>query len=166
METHTIKLVSSDDQVFELPRETAVMSVTLKHMLEDVDDSDIPIPVMGVTADILKKIIDYCNYHLENPDPIIVDDSKKKKKDEKKEDDIIPWDKEFCNVEKPMLFNMILAANYLDIRPLLDLTCKTVANMLKGKTPEEIREEFGIENDLTEEDILKIRKENGWSVDT
>ena len=32
---------------------------------------------------------------------------------------------------------------------LLDVTCKTVANMIKGKTPEEIRKTFNIKNDFT-----------------
>lgn len=54
------------------------------------------------------------------------------------------------------------AANYLDIKGLLDVTCKTVANMIKGKTPEEIRKTFNIKNDFTPEEEEQVRKENEW----
>ncbi len=33
-----------------------------------------------------------------------------------------------------------------------DVGCKTVANMIKGKTPEEIRKLFNIVNDFTHEE--------------
>jgi len=56
------------------------------------------------------------------------------------DDGISEWDQTFCKVDQPTLFELILAANYLDIKPLLDLCCKTVAMMIKGKTPEEIRQ--------------------------
>jgi S-phase kinase-associated protein 1 len=96
-------------------------------------------------------------YHIEHP--VVVTEEKK---DEKRTDDIIGWDLDFCKVDQPTLFELILAANYLDIKELLDLTCKTVANMIKGKTPEEIRKTFNIKNDFTPEEEEQVRKENEW----
>ena len=57
------------------------------------------------------------------------------------------------------------AANYMDIKPLLDVGCKTVANMIKGKSPEEIRKTFNIQNDFTPEEEEQIRRENEWAED-
>jgi hypothetical protein len=42
------------------------------------------------------------------------------------------WDAKFVEVEQEMLFELILAANYMDIKSLLDLTCAKVASMIKG----------------------------------
>ena len=65
-------------------------------------------------------------------------------------------------VDQGTLFELILAANYLDIKGLLDVTCKTVANMIKGKSAEEIRKTFNIKNDFTPEEEEQVRKENEW----
>lgn len=40
-----------------------------------------------------------------------------------------------------------------------DVGCKTVANMIKGKQPEEIRKLFNIVNDFTPEEEAQIKKE-------
>nr|CCG34076.1 SCF ubiquitin ligase [uncultured eukaryote] len=155
-----VKLQSSDEQEFVVDRKIAEMSQTIKNMLEDIGPEmggDTPIPLPNVTGKILEKIITYCKYHNEHPDP-----PSEEKKDEKRTDDIIPWDQDFCKVDQATLFELILAANYLDIKPLLDLTCKTVANMIKGKTPEEIRKTFNIKNDFTPEEEEQVRKENAW----
>mmetsp|Transcript_6882 Transcript_6882/g.874 ORF Transcript_6882/g.874 Transcript_6882/m.874 type:complete len:84 (+) Transcript_6882:248-499(+) len=78
--------------------------------------------------------------------------------------DVVPsWDSAFVDIEQEVLFELILAANYLDIKPLLDLTCAKVASMIKGKSPEEIRRTFGIENDFTPEEEAQIREENRWA---
>lgn len=72
------------------------------------------------------------------------------------------WDANFVDVEQELLFELILAANYMDIKSLLDLACAKVASMIKGKTPQEIRETFNIVNDFTPEEESQIREENKW----
>lgn len=52
------------------------------------------------------------------------------------------------------------AADYLNIKSLLDLSCKSVAKMIAGKSPEEVREIFDITNDFTREEEEKVRREN------
>jgi S-phase kinase-associated protein 1 len=105
----------------------------------------------------MKKVIDWATHHKGDPPPPEDDDFK-----EKKVDEIDPWDQEFLKVDQGTLFELILAANYLDIKGLLDVTCKTVANMIKGKNPEEIRKTFNIKNDFTPEEEEQIKKENEW----
>ncbi len=72
------------------------------------------------------------------------------------------WDADFVNIEQETLFELILAANYMDIKSLLDLTCAKVASMIKGKTPEQIRQTFNIRKDFTEEEEKQIIDENKW----
>jgi S-phase kinase-associated protein 1 len=68
-------------------------------------------------------------------------------------------------VDRATVFELINAANFLDIPRLLDSSCKVVANLLKGKTPEEIRKEFHIENDLSADEIKQILDDNEWCED-
>ena len=46
------------------------------------------------------------------------------------------------------MFDITVAANYLDIQGLIDLLTMEVARMMQGKTDNEIRDVFKIENDL------------------
>ena len=62
------------------------------------------------------------------------------------------WYADYINVEKEELFELIMASNYLDINPLLELACAKVASLIKNKSIEEIRKFFNIENDFTPEE--------------
>ena len=44
-----------------------------------------------------------------------------------------------------------------------DVGCKTVANMIKGKSPEEIRKLFNIVNDFTPEEEVRLHDRHHYS---
>ncbi|MFS7930061.1 putative S-phase kinase-associated protein [Helianthus anomalus] len=144
-----IVLKSSDGETFEVEETVALESQTIKHMIED-DCADTVIPLPNVTSKILSKVIEYCKKHVQADD---------KSPDE----DLKSFDSDFVKVDQGTLFDLILAANYLNIKSLLDLTCQTVADMIKGKTPEEIRKTFNIKNDFTPEEEEEVRRENAWA---
>jgi len=150
--TKMIVLRSSDNETFEVEESVAVESQTIKHMIED-DCADTCIPLPNVNSKILAKVIEYCKKHVETP----------KSEDKSSEDELKSFDSEFVKVDQGTLFDLILAANYLNIKSLLDLTCQTVADMIKGKTPEEIRKTFNIKNDFTPEEEEEVRRENAWA---
>eukprot|EP00177_Eucheuma_denticulatum_P001521 GFKZ01002726.1.p1 GENE.GFKZ01002726.1~~GFKZ01002726.1.p1 ORF type:complete len:165 (+),score=38.98 GFKZ01002726.1:283-777(+) len=150
----TLKLKSKDGEVFEVEKAVAMQINFVKGMLEDVDEIDgMEIPMGEVEASILAKVVEFCKFHY------------LQELNQTSADDIDRWEKSFVQVDKSTLFQLILAANFLDVQSLLDLTCKTVADMIKGKTPEEIRTEFEIENDFTPEQMDEVRRDNAWCSD-
>jgi len=154
-----LKVLSSDEKIFNVDLDVAKVSVTISEMLQHTDDGmnqEEIVPLSNVTGEILEKVIEWATHHKD--DPPAEDDEN----NVRRSDDISSWDADFLKVEQGTLFQLILAANYLDIKGLLDVTCKTVANMIKGKTPEEIRKSFNIKNDFTAPEEEQIRKENEW----
>ena len=146
--TH-MKLLSKEQEAFEVPREIALRSVTIKDMTDDTG-MDVPVPLPMVSSKVLTKVIEYCTYH------------HRAEEAGTPEDETRVWDRDFLKVDDETLFSLILAANYLNVKPLLDLVCKAVADEIKGKTPDEIRARFNIKNDFTPEEEAEVAKENAW----
>ena len=147
-----IKLQSSDGEIFDTDVQIAKCSGTIKTMLEDCgmeDGDNAVVPLPNVNSAILRKVLEWASYHTNNPQPPEDDENKE-------------MDADFLKVDQGTLFELILAANYLDIKDLLDVTCKTVANMIKGKTADEIRKIFNIKNCVTPAEEEQVRKENEW----
>ena len=59
------------------------------------------------------KVLEYCEHHRGEPLPTVDDENREQMTD------IGEWDQKFIAVDQEMLFEIILAANYLDIEPLL-----------------------------------------------
>ncbi|KFK35110.1 hypothetical protein AALP_AA5G237300 [Arabis alpina] len=160
MSSKKIVLKSSDGESFEVDEAVALQSQTIKHMIED-DCAGDGIPLPNVTGKILAKVVEYCKKHVE----VEAEGGDKDVYGSKEEDEALKtWDTEFAKTDdQATLFEIILAANYLNIGGLLDLMCKTVADMMRGKTPEEMRTLFNIKNDYTPEEEAEVRRENAWA---
>ncbi|KFM25837.1 SKP1-like protein 12 [Auxenochlorella protothecoides] len=153
-----VVLLSSDGETFEVSREVARKSVTIENTIDGTETgTEDPIPLPNVSSKILRKVIDYCQYHID------AEQKDGSDKTVKSDAEIKSWDIAYTDIDQGTLFELILAANYLNIKPLLDLTCLTVANMIKGKSPEEIRQHFNIVNDFTPEEEEEVRRENQWA---
>ncbi|GIX65620.1 skp1 family protein [Babesia caballi] len=155
--------MSSEGDLFTVERHVLEPCALLRNMLfhNDEDGDSEPIKLERVSTRALCKVIDYCRYHWNNPAKPIPQPLKSTRL----ADVVCPWDLEFVNVEQEVLFELMLAENFLDIKPLLELTCAKVASMIKGKTPDEIRDEFNIVNDFAPGEEATIREENKWCED-
>jgi len=59
--------------------------------------------------------LEWCTYHVDDPEPFV--DEFDDEFESARSVTICPWDRDFYNVEHEFLFDIILAANYLDIQP-------------------------------------------------
>uniref|UniRef100_A0A1I7TKZ3 Skp1-related protein n=1 Tax=Caenorhabditis tropicalis TaxID=1561998 RepID=A0A1I7TKZ3_9PELO len=136
------KLETSDHQILNITYEALQQSQTLTNLAEGFSDSinpsEEPIPVKGVSEPNLRKIIEWCEHHKGEPLPTPEESQPKTV--------VVPeWDRTFLEVSDVDLFDLICAANFLDIKRLLNYSCRLVSDMAKNKTPGEMRARFGIE---------------------
>ena len=160
----TIAFSTSDGCSFGISAEVANMSGLMASLLEDDDPSEDDcgeIHLPNVTSRAFRKVVSFCEHHLTHP----MNNISKPLKSANMEDNVEAWYAAFVNMEHVSLYELCLAANYLDIKPLLELTCASIACRIKGKLPEEIRATFEIPNAFTAEEEAQIRAENNWIQD-
>ena len=155
-----ITLVSSDGEKVEISSKAVQKSVLVKGILEDYPD-DAEVPLNNVKSNILKKIKEYLE-HYENEDPKEID---RPLPSNNFKECVTEWDYNYIDIELDLIFELILGANYMDIKPLLELASAKVASIIKGKTTEEIRKTFNITNDFTPEEEQQILEENKWCME-
>ncbi|XP_062014698.1 SKP1-like protein 1A [Rosa rugosa] len=132
--SRVFKLKSSDNETFEVEEAAALLSETIK------SSSSTEITVPNVKAEILGKVVEWCNKHAESEDT--------------KDQLIKEWDAEFVSVDQHVLFKLITAADYLQIKELVDQLTQRVGDMIKAKTLKTVEmtyPTFNVEREVQEE---------------
>jgi S-phase kinase-associated protein 1 len=91
----------------------------------------IPLPL--VSNNILEKVIQYCRQHVLHA-PHHVNSM---------------WDLEFLQTldDHETFLKLVQEAHYLCIKNIMDLTCQAIVEMIRAKTPEQIRQILNIQNE-------------------
>ncbi|EGT36437.1 hypothetical protein CAEBREN_19551 [Caenorhabditis brenneri] len=152
------RIAGSDGVEFKVSELAIQQSETLNRLVttmgytaEDVEKKD-AIPIENIDGATLKLVFEWCEHH--KGEAIPEDD------DSVPKNVVIPeFDAKLMEIDDDRLFNLICAANYLNIKQLLNVSCKKVANMAKGKSPEELRIIFEIPTDEEDEAAEKAAKE-------
>ena len=150
-ENTEITLVSSEDKQFKIAEKAAVRSKLLQGILTDYDKKEVPLK--EIDSETLETIIKYLEHYVngepkEIPKPLQHRDLSKI---------LDPWDYDFISkISIDNSIKLVNAANYMDIGPLLHLSCCRIASEMVDRPVEEVRKLFEIENDMTEEEMKEI----------
>jgi S-phase kinase-associated protein 1 len=133
-------LQCAGDTEFDIDRKFAMISNLIKTMAEG-DESTTTFPVPNVKEGTMKHIIKFMNHHegkdCQKPEQPL------KNKDLSKLEEVTEWDANFIaeiSENRQELYDLILAANYMDIQGLLHLGCAKVASLIKGEPLEKIKD--------------------------
>lgn len=132
-------LQSKEGELVMVSKSVVEMSQFLQAACEQHDQDDtIVIPLPNVSTATLNQVVELCNHHQIDEFPHI-------SKPLPQEDDMIElfgewYDAFFHKITKEELFDIVMAANYLDIQPLLKLCCARVAAKMRGKSTEQIKD--------------------------
>ncbi|CAN6206139.1 unnamed protein product [Urochloa humidicola] len=162
-----ITVASSEGKPFKVSEEAARLSSILADMVDSgCAGGNIPLP--NVTARALAIVIKYCDKHASAAKPDsdhgAAEGSSSSVSATASDTTLAEWDRELVDkLAMDALFDLLLAANFLDIKGLLGVASQKVADMIQSKSPAQVRTIFGIANDFTPEEEAEIRKENPWA---
>lgn len=152
-----INLTSSDGITFKVDIDIAKISETIRLMIDalglEEDEKEI-VPLPNLHSSILEMVIKWATFHKNKPIPQECFD--------KNPDNMSVWDANFFDVDQATLQQLIMAANYLNIAGMLDLACKKLASIIKGKTPQELRKNFNIKNDIDDKERKELFESKVW----
>ncbi|EMR70474.1 hypothetical protein MGN70_000871 [Eutypa lata] len=157
-----VTLQANDGTQFVVDYEVIRRFIPLIHeMLNDLGDEETTevIPVDECSGPILRMVLDWCEHHRDDEEP-------KLEEEFQEESRAMPdWDVALFSGGMDELSGITKAANYLEIHLLLERCSRYLANLVEGRSTEEMRNIFGIVADFGPGEEEKIRQENQWAVE-
>ena len=148
------------------PYAAARLAQVVRDANDENDDGEIDSPedveILKVESPCLEKVVDFLKYYQTEQ----LTEIKTPLEDNTFEGNVKQeWYQNFVKgIDQPMLFDLVTAANFMAIQPLLDLTCLKVSCQLMGKSADEIRTILNIPR-LTPEEEATARREHRWIFD-
>ncbi|CAL5054201.1 unnamed protein product [Urochloa decumbens] len=144
----TITLISADNERFEVPEAVASLSQVIRNAINNNGSATAGggIQLSKIPSKVLAKVLEYCNKHAAAA--AAGDDASSGEAGNDNEEELMlrRFDEEFIDgVDKFMLYDLVLAAFYLEIQGLEDLACHKVRDRLE-KRAVEIRKTFRIKD--------------------
>lgn len=151
--------VSLEGNRMNVPQKIAMMSQLVKTMNEG-DRETKEIPLTNIRTEILEKVIAFMTHYADSAPKEI----EKPLKTTNLADAVPAWDAEFVEVDKTTLYDLVTAANFMDVKPLLELACAKVAIIIKQHSPDLIKNLFTLAKDLTPEEKKALEEETKFIV--
>nr|XP_029713695.1 S-phase kinase-associated protein 1-like [Aedes albopictus] len=145
-----IKLQLDDGQVFQVSPQLYKCFDTTNSMVEGpfrTTKIEVVMPVPNVNASSLAKVLDWAEYHMDD-EPLQDNDSYIP--------EISEWDRQFLQVGKDVLMEIVLACDFLGNQRLLDITSRAVIDCIKMNQPGTLK----IVRSWTMISLLSNNKEN------
>lgn len=161
-----IVFISKEGDEFLVPYSAGRISDFVMNINDDYEDTEeVEKAVIPFSKTALQKAIDFCaHYHTDRMNdiapPFQTDDLA---------NILQPWYYSFVQVDTQMLLELVDLANFLCIKPLLQLCCLVFSRLIVGKNHQEVRLCMGMSGEWSEENKREIMEKNaralGWTRD-
>jgi S-phase kinase-associated protein 1 len=153
--TGPVKVTDEDGNERLLVYNVWNQSKTIMSMAEDIESDKDVIPLASVPKEALDKVVEYMEKMAAFKADGITDEGKQQ------------WISEYKKTmgaqdQLPLLFQTLTAANFMNVKTLLDELCKFVAEMIAQRTPNEILDYFNIKKDESVQEEMKLIATHTW----
>ena len=160
MDSKIVKLKSKDNQIYEVSIDFLEKAKLISGIVEDASDEDDTIFLREIDEINLIRIIDYL-VHYQKEEPKEIPKPFPERTDDAFLRSILNDDWTFDYIQNMTLeeaIDLVNAADYLQIDGLINILAAKLAHEMCNCEVEEARRKFGIECDMTEEEIAEYDK--------